>query len=72
MTTKTADADDGASVSSLIPIIVGKTNNIGNIHMNTYRTTPNMTETEREIYMIHITMKQYALKTGLIKFKERE
>ena len=39
--------------------------------MNTYGTTTNMTNMERESNMLHIIIINYSLKTVLRKFKEQ-
>ena len=41
-----------------------------NIHLNTDVTTINMNKEERGNHVLHIIMTQYALKTGIITFKE--
>ena len=57
-------------MTRLIPTLVGKTHDIGHIHLDTGGTTPNMTKTERGSHMLHTIMKIYVLKKLLRKFKE--
>ena len=55
----------------IVPTLEGKTHYNGNIHLNTEIKILNMNEDERGSQIIHIIMIQYALKTGLSKFKEQ-
>ena len=52
----------------LITNLEGKTNNRGNIHLNTDITAQNMNEEERKNVMLYVIITQYSLNTGLMKF----
>ena len=58
-------------MTRLIPTLAGKTRNSGHIHLNTDRTTLNMTGTDGENHIFRIIIAQYSLKIGIMNFKEQ-
>ena len=56
-------------MTKIIHTLAGKNNDTRHIHLNTYGTTPNMNDIERESHTLYIITTQYELNTELREFK---